>query len=161
MILCVTRLLVRHALYIVGYVNCIRNGSQDCRGVCQSSGFKAKTHWVGTELPRATRARDEVTWRVACSWCTRCPIEGTRYPQALYQSPDQEVSFTPLHVDWHQAIWGFHWDYSRMTHETTWPGFDGGIGPYLILWRGTCSGWLSIPNGDPGSTQIMTRHCGA
>jgi hypothetical protein len=37
----------------------------------------------------------------------------------------------------------------------------GGISPYLILWRDTCSGWPSAPNGDPGSTQILTRHYGA
>jgi hypothetical protein len=38
---------------------------------------------------------------------------------------------------------------------------EGGISPCLILWRGTCPGWLSPPNGDPGSTQILTWHCGA
>jgi hypothetical protein len=31
-------------------------------------------------------------------------------------------------------------------------GGGGGISPCLILWRGTCPGWLSPPNGDPGST---------
>jgi hypothetical protein len=35
---------------------------------------------------------------------TRDPIEGTRHPQALYLSLDQEVSFTPLHVCWHLAV---------------------------------------------------------
>jgi hypothetical protein len=34
----------------------------------------------------------------------------------------------------------------------------GGISPCLILWRGTFPGWLSLPNGDLGSTQILTRH---
>jgi hypothetical protein len=33
--------------------------------------------------------------------------------------------------------------------------------PRLILWRGTCPGWLSPLNGDPGSTQILARHYGA
>jgi hypothetical protein len=27
-----------------------------------------------------------------------------------------------------------------------------GISPYLILWRGTCPGYLSPGNGDTGST---------
>jgi hypothetical protein len=38
---------------------------------------------------------------------------------------------------------------------------EGGISLYLILWRGTCPSWLSPPNGDLSSTQILTRHCGA
>jgi hypothetical protein len=36
-----------------------------------------------------------------------------------------------------------------------------GIGPCLVVWRGTCPDWLSPANGDPGSTQILTQHCGA
>jgi hypothetical protein len=54
-------------------------------------------------------------------------------------------------------------DYPGKTLETTWPGFDqgGGISPCLIPWRGVCPGWLSPLNGDPGSTQILTRHYGA
>jgi hypothetical protein len=37
----------------------------------------------------------------------------------------------------------------------------GGISTCLIQWRGTCLGWLSPPNDDPSSTQILTQHCGA
>jgi hypothetical protein len=37
----------------------------------------------------------------------------------------------------------------------------GALASCLILWRGTCPGWLSPPNGDPGSTQILTRHYSA
>jgi hypothetical protein len=59
---------------------------------------------IGLEPPRATRVRDEVTQGVASSWCTQSPIEGTRHPQASYLSLDREVSFTPLHVGWHQAV---------------------------------------------------------
>jgi hypothetical protein len=40
-------------------------------------------------------------------------------------------------------------------------GGGGDVSPYLILWRGTCPGRLSPPNGDLGSTQILTRHYGA
>jgi hypothetical protein len=53
-------------------------------------------------LLRATRSRDEVTQRVANNWRIQSPIKGTRHPQALYLSPDQEISFTPLHVGWHR-----------------------------------------------------------
>jgi hypothetical protein len=62
---------------------------------------------VGSEPPRATRARDEATQRLASGWRTQHPIEETRHPQALYVSLDQEVSFTPLLVGWHRAIWVF------------------------------------------------------
>jgi hypothetical protein len=44
---------------------------------------------------------------VASSWPARGPIEGTRHPQALCLSLDREVSFTPLHVGWHLAVWVF------------------------------------------------------
>jgi hypothetical protein len=53
-------------------------------------------------------------------------------------------------------------DYPGKMIETTWSGFDwGGMGLSLVLWRGTCPGWLSRANGDPGSTHILTRHYGA
>jgi hypothetical protein len=59
---------------------------------------------IGSEPLRATRSRDKVTQRMASNWCTRCPIEGTQHPQASYLSPNQEVSFAPLHVGWHRAV---------------------------------------------------------
>jgi hypothetical protein len=47
-----------------------------------------------------------------------------------------------------------------MSLESTWPRFDWGVtGPCLVQWTGTYPGWLSPMNGDPGSTQILTRHC--
>jgi hypothetical protein len=46
-----------------------------------------------------------------------------------------------------------------MKHETTWPGFVGG--EHLVLWRGTCSFYLSPAHGDPDSTQILSQHRGA
>jgi hypothetical protein len=68
----------------------------------------------------------------------------------------------PLRVGWHLAILVFP---PGITWETClkWRGPDlmGGTSPYLILWRGTCPGCLSPMNGDLGSTQILTRHCGA
>jgi hypothetical protein len=56
---------------------------------------------IGSEPPKATRAWDEATQRMANSWHTRSPNEGTRPHQASYLSLDREASFTPLHVDWH------------------------------------------------------------
>jgi hypothetical protein len=53
---------------------------------------------VGSESPRATRARHEATQRVANNWCIQSPIKGTQHPQASYLCPDQEVSFRPLCV---------------------------------------------------------------
>jgi hypothetical protein len=71
-------------------------------------------------LPRANRVRDEVTQRVASSWCIRGPIEGTEHPQALYLSPGWEVSFILLRVGWHPVVRFF----LEKSLETTWPEFD-------------------------------------
>jgi hypothetical protein len=59
---------------------------------------------VGSVLPQANRARDEVTQTVARSWPIRGPIEGIRHPQSSYLSPGREVSFTPLCVGWFLII---------------------------------------------------------
>jgi hypothetical protein len=45
-------------------------------GSAKAQGSKVKPI-NGSELPRATRARGEVTQRVATSWHIRSPIEGT------------------------------------------------------------------------------------
>jgi hypothetical protein len=50
---------------------------------------------VGSAQPRANRARDKVTQRVASSWHTQGPIEGTHHPEASYLSLDREASFMP------------------------------------------------------------------
>jgi hypothetical protein len=53
-------------------------------------------------------------------------------------------------------------DYPGKTVETPGSEFDrGGISPCPVLWRGTCTGWLSPVNDDLGSTQILTWHYGA
>jgi hypothetical protein len=62
---------------------------------------------VGSAPPRADRVRDKATQWVASSWHTRGPIEGTRHPRALYQSPGREVFFMPLRVNCHLAVWVF------------------------------------------------------
>jgi hypothetical protein len=62
---------------------------------------------VGSAPPRADRVRDKATQWVASSWHIRGPIEGTRHPRALYQSPGREVFFMPLRVNWHLAVWVF------------------------------------------------------
>jgi hypothetical protein len=105
-----------------------------------------------------------VTQRVASIWHIRGPIEGNRHPQALYLSSGLEVSFMPLRVGWHLAIWvsqpGITWE-----RRLKPPGPDlmrgGGISPYLILGRGAYPGWFSPSKGDPGSTQVLTQHYGA
>jgi hypothetical protein len=61
----------------------------------------------GSVSPKVNRVRDKVTQRVASSWYTRGPSERTQHLQAFYLSPDQEVSFPPLYVGWHLAIWNF------------------------------------------------------
>jgi hypothetical protein len=64
-------------------------------GSVKAQGSKAKPV-NGSEPPRATRARDQTTQRVATSSHIRSPIEGTQCSQASYLSLDQEISFTPL-----------------------------------------------------------------
>jgi hypothetical protein len=104
-----------------------------------------------------------VTLGVASSWRIQSPIEGIRHSQASYLSLDWEVSLTPLRMGWHRAV---RVNPPGITRERRLkpPGLNlvgGGISPCLVLWRGTCPGWLSPANGDSGSTQILTRHCGA
>jgi hypothetical protein len=64
---------------------------------------------------------------------------------------------------WHRVIRVCCTDYPRKKRESTWSRFDrvGGISPYLFLWIGMCPSYLSPPNGDLGSTQILTLHFGA
>jgi hypothetical protein len=130
-------------------------------GSAKAQGSKANPP-VRSKPPKATRVRDEATQRVASDWRIWSPIEGIWHSPASYLSIDWEVSLTPVYVGWHQAVRVFP---PGITRER-WlkpPSSDliGGIGLYLVLWRGTCPGWLSPVNGDPGSTQILTRHCGA
>jgi hypothetical protein len=59
---------------------------------------------MGCYTPRAIKARDKATQRVASSWRIWSPIKGTHHPQASYMSLDREVSFTSLYVGWHRAV---------------------------------------------------------
>jgi hypothetical protein len=92
----------------------------------------------------------------------RDPIEGGRYPQALYLSIGQEVSFTPLRVDWHLAI---RVSPPRITQEhrlkPLGQDLTVGISPCLVLWKGACPYWLLPAHGNPSSTQILTQYCSA
>jgi hypothetical protein len=76
----------------------------------------------------------------------------------------QKIPTTPLRVGWHLAVQVFPPGITRDSRLKP-PGSDliggRGISPCLVLWRGTCPGWLSTVNGDPGSTQILTQHHGA
>jgi hypothetical protein len=93
-------------------------------------------------MPIANRARDKATQMVANIWHTQGTIDGTQHPQALYLSPGQEVSFTPLRVGWHLAIRvlpiGITWECRLKPPSPDLPR-GGGIGHCLVLWRGTCS----------------------
>jgi hypothetical protein len=68
----------------------------------------------------------------------------------------------PLCVGWHRAVWVFLPGITREKRlKPLGPDLaEGGISPCLVLWRGTCPGWLPPVNGDPSSTQIMTQHYG-
>jgi hypothetical protein len=72
-------------------------------GSAEAQGLKANPS-VGSKLPRATRAREEATQRVASNWRIRSPIEGSQHHQASYLSPDLEVSIMPLCVGWYGAV---------------------------------------------------------
>jgi hypothetical protein len=52
MSLCIMQLLVRQAFYIMGYDNRIENGSHDCRGVYQSTGFEGEPTELGQSHPQ-------------------------------------------------------------------------------------------------------------
>jgi hypothetical protein len=109
-----------------------------------------------SEPPRATRVRDEATQGVDSSWHIPSPIDGTWCPQASYLSSDREVPSCPF-------MWagieppGFSTRITVERHMKS-PGLNliRGISPCLVLWRCTCPNWLSPPNGDPSSTQILT-----
>jgi hypothetical protein len=92
----------------------------------KAHGSKAKPI-NGSEPPRATRARDEATQRVATSWDIRSPIEGSRCSQASYLSLDWEISVTPS-VGWHLAVWVFCVDYLGKKHESSRIEFDRALG---------------------------------
>jgi hypothetical protein len=59
---------------------------------------------------------DKAGQGVANSWHFLGPIEGTRCPQALYLSPGWEVSFKPLRVGYHLAVWVFPPGITRERH---------------------------------------------
>jgi hypothetical protein len=122
-----------------------------------------KTPPVGLALPRANRARDKATQRVASSWHflgahrgdpTSSSFVSKSRPRGFFHTPLCWLASSRL---------GFHdRDYPGTLLKTTWPRFTrGGIRPCMILWRGTCPCWLSPMHGDPGSTKIQTQHCGA
>jgi hypothetical protein len=95
----------------------------------------------GSALPRANRARDKVTQGMTSNWHFWGPIEGTRCPQPLYLSLGREVSFMPLRVGWHLAVWVFPPGITRESCVKP-PSKDfsgeGGISLCLVIWRGTC-----------------------
>jgi hypothetical protein len=113
---------------------------------CQNSGFWGKTRRSGQPRPEQIKwgTKRHKGWPAAGT--TWNPIEGTRHPQALYQSPDHEVSLTPTPPPPSglapSRLGSPNRDYPRTMHETTRPGFasvrgGGDIHSCLVLWRGT------------------------
>jgi hypothetical protein len=96
MILCVTRLLVWCALYVMGiwqqYLKWIP------RLLCSLSKLMVRRQnpSMGQSHPEEPKwgTKRHKGWPTFLH--TRCPIKGTRHPQASYLSLDYEVSFTPL-----------------------------------------------------------------
>jgi hypothetical protein len=78
-------LLTYHAFYITKYDNRIQNGPTIIMGLLKLRVLRQNPP-VGSVPPKENGVRDKVTQRVASSWHTRDPIEGDRYPQALYLS---------------------------------------------------------------------------
>jgi hypothetical protein len=63
------------------------------------------------------------------------PIEGTRCSQALYLSLDREVSFMPLRVGWHLAVWVFSSGITRESHvKPPSQDFPGGGAALAPVW---------------------------
>jgi hypothetical protein len=64
-------------------------------GSAKAQGSKVKPVY-GSELPRATRVRDEATQRMTNILAHPVPHLGAWHPQASYLSLDREVSLMPL-----------------------------------------------------------------
>jgi hypothetical protein len=101
------QLLARYTIYITRYDNRIQNGAHNCHGAYQSSGFQSETRQTGQSHPEHLdhETKRHKGWPAAGTFWG--PIEGTQHPEALYLSPDWEVSFMPLCVGWHLAVWVF------------------------------------------------------
>jgi hypothetical protein len=115
---------------------------------------------AGSAPPKAIRARDKATHRMARRWHYLEPHQGD-LTSLNFVSESQPGGF--LHVPpcglASSCPGSSDRDYPGTTYETTRPKFVlGGICPCLVLWRGTCPCWLSPTYGDSGSTQILTRH---
>jgi hypothetical protein len=118
---------------------------------------------VGLAPPRANRAWDKATQRIASSWCYPGTHRGEPTSSSfVYDSrPGGFLHAPPCRLASSQ-LGSPDMDYPGMTRETTRPKFvPRGLQPCLVLWRGTCPCWLSPAYGDPVSTQILTLHHGA
>jgi hypothetical protein len=144
----------------MGYSNHIQNGSHDCHGPTTAWGLNAEpANWVNDTPSEQSEGRSDIKGGKqlvhpgphrgdpACS-----NFSSESWPGGFLHAPPCGVASSCLGLPTR--------DYSGMSLETTWPGFGSRINPYLVLWRGTCPRRLSAMNGDPGSTQILTWHCG-
>jgi hypothetical protein len=148
----------------MGYNNSIQNGPHDYRGGLQRSGFQGEIRQSGlTYQSNQSEGRSDIKGGQHLAHLG--PHRGDSTSSSfIYESQLRGFLHAPLcGLSLSRLSFPIR-DYPRKKLDMTWPRFDrgcGGTSPYLILWRGTCPGWLSPMNGDPGSTQILTRHCGA
>jgi hypothetical protein len=161
MSLCVTGLLVRCTLYIVGYANCIQNGSHDCCGSTKALGLKVKpASWVRAAQSNQSEGRSNTKggYQLAHPELHRGALTSSSF---ISESQLGGFIHAPL-CGLAPGRLGFPArDYTGKCLKPPGPDLaKGGISLCLVLWRGTCPGWLPPVNGDPSSTQIMTQHYG-
>jgi hypothetical protein len=102
-------LLAYHAIYSVGYSNCIQNEPHDCRWPAKTMGSKVKT------VSRVSTA--ESKQMVTSNWHTRAPLRGPDILKCCwYLSPDRDVFFMPVRVGWHLAVRVFPPRITRESH---------------------------------------------
>jgi hypothetical protein len=127
----------------------------------QSLGFLGKTCQSGQRRPEQTEQRTKQYQQWPATGTFWDLIKDTQHPQALYLSPDREVSFTPHHVGWHLTVRVFLIGITRescLKHPDQdlpgghWP-LSGPMERHLPL--------LASPmSSDLGFTHFLTWHCG-
>jgi hypothetical protein len=73
----------------------IQNGSHDCHGVCESSGFEGETR-QRVRATQSNQSKGRSDTKGGFESAHPEPCRGGRCSQASYLSLNQEISFTPL-----------------------------------------------------------------
>jgi hypothetical protein len=114
--------------------------------------------------PIANRKMDKATQRVASSWHFLGDHRGDLAPSSFVSESQLGGFRHALHVGWHLAIWVFPIGITQESHVKP-PSQDLPKGAALApIWSYGEVLALVGPHpwtGDPGSTQILTRQCGA